>query len=201
MRRVSALVAPRASLRRGSRASLAGVRLVDACRPRSRAYASAAAPESQLVVQRQDCGRASVQLHAPPVNALSTPLLRELLGTLRELDEDKSVRGLVLGSAVPGIFSAGIHLPELLVGPDGSVDKIAEFWTLLQETWLELYTSPLATVAAIAGHCEAAHATPTPSAPRCRCGVTSRRPASLSRRARAGVCERVGWDGPWMTLG
>jgi len=108
-----------------------------------------------LVIQRQEPGIASVQLSAPPVNALSTPLLQEFIDALKELNDDPTVRGFVLGSAVPGIFSAGIHLPEMLVDSDGGVDNFVSFWTLMQETWLALYTTPLATVAAIPGHCPA----------------------------------------------
>ena len=63
------------------------------------------------------------------------------------------VRGCVLGSSVPGIFSGGLHLPEFLIGSDGSIDRLAEYWTAVQEMWLALYTTPLATVAAIPGHC------------------------------------------------
>lgn len=108
-----------------------------------------------LVVQRASEGIASVYLSAPPVNAISVPLLEEFISVLKDLDEDPTVRGFVLGSAVPNIFSAGIHLPELLIDADGGVDGIVRFWTLLQEAWLALYTSPLATVAAIPGHCPA----------------------------------------------
>lgn len=70
--------------------------------------------------------------------------------------QDPAVRGFILGSAVPGTFSAGLNLPELLVSADGSVDALAEYWTLVQELWLTLYTTPLATVAALPGHCIAA---------------------------------------------
>jgi len=106
-------------------------------------------------VHRRDEGIALVNLHSKPVNALSSELMEELLATLQELDEDESVRGFVLGSALPGVFSAGINLPELLVSEeDGSVDSIVHFWTLIQETWMAMYTTQLATVAAISGGCQ-----------------------------------------------
>ena len=121
-----------------------------------RAFASeATALQSHLVVHKQEDGIASVQLSSPPVNALSTPLLEEMISTINALDDDPAVRGFVMGSAVSGIFSAGIHLPELLVDADGGVDSVVRFWTLFQEAWLALYTTPLATVAAIPGHCPA----------------------------------------------
>jgi 3,2-trans-enoyl-CoA isomerase len=67
--------------------------------------------------------------------------------------QDRTVRGVVIGSSVPGIFSAGLNLPELLVGADGTVDALANYWTLVQELFITMYTTPLATVAAIPGHC------------------------------------------------
>jgi 3,2-trans-enoyl-CoA isomerase len=129
--------------------------LVRLARGAARSWSSEAGDASHLIVQRQDAGTASIQLSSAPVNGLSAGLLRELLGVLGDLDADTSVRGIVLGSAMPGVFSAGVHLPELLVGADGSVEHIAEYWGLLQEAWLTLYTTPLATVASISGHCPA----------------------------------------------
>jgi 3,2-trans-enoyl-CoA isomerase len=121
----------------------------------TRSKASAAEPSSTVVVQIGDHGMASVYLSSPPVNALTKRLLQELMDVISELEENPKVRGFILGSAVPKIFSAGIHLPEMLVDHDGSTEGVATFWTLLQETWLKLYTTPLATVAAIPGACPA----------------------------------------------
>ena len=98
---------------------------------------------------------ASLQLSSPPVNALTYNMLEELIGTIRELEADPAVRGVIIGSAVPNIFSAGIHLPHLLIGADGSINDVADYWSLLQEAWLTMYTTPLAMVAAIPGHCSA----------------------------------------------
>ena len=108
---------------------------------------------SRLVVHRQDGGIAAVQMTSGPVNALSHGMCEDLLAVLKDLEEDSSVRGLILGSSVPGIFSAGLHLPELLLPKDGSVEGIAAYWTAAQEFWLAFYTTQLATVAAMPGHC------------------------------------------------
>lgn len=48
--------------------------------------------------------------------------------------------------SVPGIFSAGLQLTELR-NPD--MKRFKPFWRALQNTWLKLYTTRLATVAAI----------------------------------------------------
>ena len=108
---------------------------------------------SHIVVQHKEGGMASVVLSNPPVNTISKSVADEFIATLRELEDDVTVRGFVLGSAVPGVFSAGIHLPEMLMGSDGSTDGLANYWTSMQEMWLALYTTRLATVAAIPGHC------------------------------------------------
>lgn len=65
------------------------------------------------------------------------------------------MRGLLIGSAIPGIFSAGLDLKSLLLTPDQPPEHLAEFWTAIQELWLGLYMSRLATVATVSGHCPA----------------------------------------------
>ena len=56
---------------------------------------------------------------------------------------------------MPGVFSNGLQLSSMLSSSDGSMDKVASYWTLVQEAWLTLYMTPLATVAAIPGACPA----------------------------------------------
>jgi len=90
-----------------------------------------------------------VQLLNKPVNALTLELLEELRTTIVELEEDPQVRGVVLGSAVPNIFSGGLNLMTFY-GADS--DTLTTYWTAVQEMWMTLYITPLATVAAINGH-------------------------------------------------
>ena len=117
--------------------------------------AQTTAASSLLVVHQQGGGIASVQLSNAPVNALSPALLAELTSTLVALEEDPGVRGVVLGSSMPGIFSGGLEISSLLVTPEHPVESVVEFWTAVQQMWLTLYTTPLATVASISGHCPA----------------------------------------------
>mmetsp|Transcript_17546 Transcript_17546/g.37102 ORF Transcript_17546/g.37102 Transcript_17546/m.37102 type:complete len:250 (+) Transcript_17546:624-1373(+) len=95
---------------------------------------------------------AAVQFSSPPVNALSLELCRELTSVIAELDADPAIDGILLGSAVPGIFSAGLDLRAF---HGASEDDLAEYWTAVQEMWLTLYTTRLATVAAVNGHAPA----------------------------------------------
>ncbi|EOD33810.1 hypothetical protein EMIHUDRAFT_253022, partial [Emiliania huxleyi CCMP1516] len=107
--------------------------------------------KSALIVSKAD-GVASVSLNHRPVNALTQGVCEELRQCLGELEADPQVRGLLLGSALPGLFSAGLDL-HAFHKPDP--DALADYWTAVQELWLALWTSDLATVAAISGHCPA----------------------------------------------
>jgi len=94
----------------------------------------------------------SLCLRSKPVNALSPALCTELTNTLNALEEDEDVKGVLLTSAIKGIFSAGIDLNAFLITEERTVGEVAEFWTAMQQMWLTLYMTPLATVAAISGH-------------------------------------------------
>ena len=52
---------------------------------------------------------AVVSLNAPPVNALSPELVKQLLSELVTLQDTPAVRGIVLTSTAKGIFSAGVR--------------------------------------------------------------------------------------------
>ena len=140
-------------LRRASLGALTSRTAAKLCSRWFASEATAATTISQIVVQKHEGGIATVQMSAGPVNALSSSMCKDLLTTLKELEDDGAVRGLVLGSSVPGMFSAGIHLTELLLPVDNSIDALANYWTLVQELWLAFHTTPLATVAALPGLC------------------------------------------------
>eukprot|EP00965_Chrysotila_dentata_P177646 5868405-Pleurochrysis_carterae.AAC.3 len=90
------------------------------------------APGSSLVVHREKEAMAAVQFSSPPVNALSLELCRELTSVIAELDADPAIDGILLGSAVPGIFSAGLDLRAF---HGASEDDLAEYWTAVQVNW------------------------------------------------------------------
>lgn len=139
------------NIRRGLTRGVAPGRLLSTTAARRLLSTTAADPS--VIVERHD-RTATVRLNAPPINALSLPLITELTHAVKELEQTE-IEGLVLESAVPGIFTGGIHLPELLLADDGSTDQIATFWTAFQEMALVLHGTPLATVAAISGPCPA----------------------------------------------
>ena len=55
-------------------------------------------------------GIAEILMDNGPVNALSVPMLDELLACFEQAAADDSVRAIILGSAVPGRFCAGLDL-------------------------------------------------------------------------------------------
>ena len=61
---------------------------------------------------------AEICLRRPPVNALSLALLEQIVSALRRAAADDGVRAVILTSAVPGRFSAGLDL-DIIVGKSG----------------------------------------------------------------------------------
>lgn len=100
-------------------------------------------------VVRDESPVATVRLNSAPVNSMSLELMRELEGAIAGLEADKTCRGLVLASAVPHVFSAGLDINEMW---NPEEDRLRQFWQSVQSLWLRLYSSPLATVAAIEGN-------------------------------------------------
>ena len=110
---------------------------------------------SPLVAIEHHIGRdhptATLTLNGPPVNSLSLEMLSALRNAIVEVDASPS-RGFVLASSHPTIFSAGLDIQELH-NPDET--RLRDFWTTLQDTFLALYGSSCASVAAIDGHAPA----------------------------------------------
>jgi enoyl-CoA hydratase/carnithine racemase len=83
-------------------------------------------------------------------NAIGSTVLRDIELLLPEVCE--AFRGLVLAGN-PKFFSIGLDLPELLALDR---DGMADFWRRFEDLVLALYTNPLPTACAIAGHAPAA---------------------------------------------
>ncbi len=57
---------------------------------------------------------AEILFNNPPVNALTDPFMDRLAGLLDEAGRDPAVRAVIIGSAIPGRFCAGLDLPAFL---------------------------------------------------------------------------------------
>ena len=75
---------------------------------------------------------AEISLNRPPVNALSLPLLEQLVAAFRRAAADESVRAIMLTSSVARRFSAGLDL-DLLLGKSA-----AEVRAFLDKLYVEL---------------------------------------------------------------
>ena len=56
---------------------------------------------------------AEILLDCPPVNAITEALMDRLLALLEQARQDRGVKAVILGSAVPQRFCAGLHLSEM----------------------------------------------------------------------------------------
>uniref|UniRef100_A0A0V0G5L7 Enoyl-CoA delta isomerase 1, mitochondrial n=1 Tax=Triatoma dimidiata TaxID=72491 RepID=A0A0V0G5L7_TRIDM len=99
-------------------------------------------------VKTDNKGIATVTMNRPPVNSLNFHLLEALHRTFVALERDKC-RGMILSSSSPTVFSAGLDILEMY---QPTLDKARQFWRMLQDTWIKLYSTPYPTVAVINGH-------------------------------------------------
>ena len=92
---------------------------------------------------------AQISIERPPVNALNLPVLEGLIAALRRAAADDDIRAVVLASAVPRRFSAGLDL-NLVLGK-----STAQVRALLDKLYLELgevqYHLGKPSIAAVAG--------------------------------------------------
>ncbi len=90
-----------------------------------------------------------LRLQRPPVNALNPELLEALQAQISAVHENSDSLSAVIVSGQPGVFSAGLDLPELLAC---SRAQMQGFWLMFHDLWRLLATCPVPVVAAITGH-------------------------------------------------
>jgi Delta3-Delta2-enoyl-CoA isomerase len=92
-----------------------------------------------------------LMLDAPPVNILGLQLWQSLRRALDFVEADGCTVVLVISSALDRpIFCAGNDLDELL-GPTTTADRFSDFWRTSSNVLVDLYESPLHTIAALRG--------------------------------------------------
>ena len=97
-------------------------------------------------------------MNHPPVNAFNTNLVTELTDILRTLEETKTIRGVVITSSLPHIFSGGLDISELYI-PTTLTEvereekrlRLRRFCDIVVDFSSRFYTTPLVTMAAING--------------------------------------------------
>ena len=96
---------------------------------------------------------AFISMNRAPVNTMTYPLMFNLTQALRTAESTEGVHAVVLKSSIPGQFSAGLDINNLYGQPQ---DHIEQLYNSVFEFWLQIYSSKLATIAYISGHCVAA---------------------------------------------
>ncbi|KAL3937481.1 MAG: hypothetical protein SGBAC_007418 [Bacillariaceae sp.] len=92
-------------------------------------------------------------MNRPGANTLSLEMCTEISKAIKGLESNEKTQAVILTSALPAIFSAGLDLTELH-NPDK--DRLPAFWGAFQQLYFDLYGSRLATIGAINGHAPAA---------------------------------------------
>lgn len=110
-------------------------------------------PEEQKLVAVEEnvdgTGVTVLKMKNKPVNSLSIELLSEINAWMLWLGAAEGVKGVVLSSDLPLVFSAGLDLKEFV---DAKPDTFKVYWRTFQETYLILHTFPRPLIAAINGN-------------------------------------------------
>ena len=69
---------------------------------------------------------AEIVLDAPPVNALDVGFLNEIIGALRNAGTDENAHAVIIASANPKVFCAGIDLNTILSDDSLAVHRLLE---------------------------------------------------------------------------
>ena len=94
-------------------------------------------------------GLLAIRMTRPKANALNSELVAELREAIAKAAVDSSVRGVILASAVPGIFSAGFDAREIF--PYGAAE-IKTFFGNFTELCHAMLDLPKPLGAAVEGH-------------------------------------------------
>jgi len=112
-----------------------------------RSFSTSSSDPIVLTTKKQNYG--IISLNRPKANALNGDMFLALRNSLKELEKDKNMRGFVLTSSSPGIFSGGLDLPYLA---SLNRDQMNDWFHLFNHTLLDFVSTPLLSVAAINGH-------------------------------------------------
>jgi len=135
-------------------------------------------------------GIGTVTMSSPPVNSISLEFMESFISNLDEAVKNPACKGLILTSGVPRVFSGGLDITTMYNPVE---EKARLFWYTFQRLWMDLYLSPIPTVAAING---AAPAGGTILACACDYRVMDNNP-----KLRMGLNETLlGIVAPWWTV-
>ena len=109
---------------------------------------------------------ASANIHFSPTPPPGTPPMhlvcilcaciirnKALSYSIKTIEANPKIQSVILLSSNPKIYSAGLDIAELVAPKTG---RLVRFWNLLQQVYIDLYGTRLATVVVIQGHAPAA---------------------------------------------
>lgn len=102
----------------------------------------------EVTTLERDGDIAVLTFDRPPLNAIDEQLMTELLAAIEELEDDLSVRAVLVRSALDGVFMAGADITEFQRVSEEGVERAV----LAQQVVSRLAELPQPTVAAINGH-------------------------------------------------
>jgi enoyl-CoA hydratase/carnithine racemase len=104
------------------------------------------APDDSIRYQVAD-RVAEIELHNPPVNALTHSMLEQLIAALKRAGSDDAVRAVLVTSAVPARFCAGLDLKDLAGKPGSAVRALLDkLYVEMAETQYHLGKPSIAVV-------------------------------------------------------
>lgn len=102
-----------------------------------------------IQVETDAKGIATLKLNRAPVNSLSLEFFTEFNQWLLWLGSDEATRAVIITSALPMVYSAGLDISELY---QPKPERMTRFWSAFQENWLILNSFPKPLIAAINGN-------------------------------------------------
>jgi Delta3-Delta2-enoyl-CoA isomerase len=102
-----------------------------------------------LKIHTNERGVTNVQLARGPVNSLSLEFFQELNQWMLWLGSNDETKAVIVSSAIPTVFSAGLDLAEV---HNPKPERLAAFWQGFQEMWLIFNSFPKPIIAAITGN-------------------------------------------------
>lgn len=108
-----------------------------------------------IAIDRRNKGVAWITVNNPPANAIGETLMQDLESAVDKLEEDTTVRVIVLASNHPKIFLAGADLKGMIQDTGNQQDgenMIAEKSARMQACFQRFATIPKPVIAAINGH-------------------------------------------------
>ncbi|XP_065912494.1 enoyl-CoA delta isomerase 1, mitochondrial-like [Dysidea avara] len=105
------------------------------------------------VVESSKEQTAIVLMKRGKVNSFNSSFLEDFVRCISIVEKDKKYSAIILSSSIQGVFSAGLDFQVLLNSHKKDIEVL---WNAMQDAWICLYSTRLATIAAINGHCLAA---------------------------------------------